>query len=359
MVNSTPNPIKEYYIAYFDILGYKAFFDEQPEKVPELLNAIHDAIRRTTNHIGIANTSPLLHGVAGIDIKAKIFSDNILLCMETSEAQHEQPRLFQFIQIVADIQRGFVNDYGLFVRGAIAKGALSYNDDYVFGQGLIDVVEMEKVAQYPRIVIATSLADFLWAYHACTQDEYNRAIEIENRYKNGEAIPEEEQAFYNQTYSLYMAETYYKRFLDRMIFLWPDNNWILCYINSLDVASVVGEEAKKALLQTIQNISPSDHELLTQQKQDFDNTLARHKIRVEEQLVKFGNNADIATGDVKSAEFKEKTLRKYIWVMALHNMLCDYYQKPEHKILTQCNCDKRFLKMIIEVQSNEAGIQTN
>ena len=82
-------------------------------------------------------------------------------------------------------------------------------------------------------------------------------------------------------------------------------------------------------------------------------------MRVEEQLVKFGNNADIATGDVKSAEFKEKTLRKYIWVMALHNMLCDYYQKPEHKIFTQYNCDKRFLKMIIEVQSNEAGLQAN
>ena len=359
MVNATPNPIKDYYIAYFDILGYKDFFNEQPEKVPELLNAIHDAIRRTTNHIGIANTSPLLHGVAGIDIKAKIFSDNILLCMETSEAQHEQVRLFQFIQIVADIQRGFVNDYGLFVRGAIAKGSLSYNDDYVFGQGLIDVVGMEGAAQYPRIVISTSLAEFLLAYHACTQEEYDRAIEIENRYKKGETIPEEEQVFYNQTSSLYMAETYYKRFLDRMIYLWPDNNWILCYINSLDIASLFGENVKNALLQTIQNLSPSDHELLTQQKQDFDNTLLRHKMRVEEHLVKFGNNADIATDDVKSAEFKEKTLRKYIWVMALHNMLCDYYQKPEYKIFTQCNCDKRFLKMIIEVQSNEAGIQEN
>jgi len=32
MENNKPSPIKEYYIAYFDILGYKAFFAEAPEK---------------------------------------------------------------------------------------------------------------------------------------------------------------------------------------------------------------------------------------------------------------------------------------------------------------------------------------
>ena len=34
MENNTANPIKEYYIAYFDILGYKAFLKELLRKLP-------------------------------------------------------------------------------------------------------------------------------------------------------------------------------------------------------------------------------------------------------------------------------------------------------------------------------------
>ena len=37
MDNNEPKPIKDYYIAYFDILGYKEFFRNSPEKVPDFL----------------------------------------------------------------------------------------------------------------------------------------------------------------------------------------------------------------------------------------------------------------------------------------------------------------------------------
>lgn len=30
-----PDPIKEYYIAYFDLLGYKKFFQSYPDKVKD------------------------------------------------------------------------------------------------------------------------------------------------------------------------------------------------------------------------------------------------------------------------------------------------------------------------------------
>ena len=51
VANSEPNPIKEYYIAYFDILGYKEFFETQPEKVAGFLQIIHEAIQRTNDHM--------------------------------------------------------------------------------------------------------------------------------------------------------------------------------------------------------------------------------------------------------------------------------------------------------------------
>lgn len=74
---------------------------------------------------------------------------------------------------------------------------------------------------------------------------------------------------------------------------------------------------------------------------------------VEERLKEFGSNADIPNGEIRKAEEREKTLRKYIWVMAFHNLVCGVYKKPEYIILTHCNCDSRFLKMTIEVLKEE------
>ena len=95
------------------------------------------------------------------------------------------------MQIIADIQRGFVTEYGLFVRGGIKKGPLSFNDDYVFGQGLIDVVAMEEGAQFPRIVISPDLLAFLKRNHFYTQEEHQRAVETEIKLNNKESVSSE------------------------------------------------------------------------------------------------------------------------------------------------------------------------
>lgn len=359
MVNSTPNPIKEYYIAYFDILGYKEFFKQQPERVPELLNAIHDAVKRTNAHIGIANQSPLMQDVGNIDIHIKIFSDNILLCLEVLDSPVEPVRVLTFLQIVADIQRGFVTEYGLFVRGGIKKGSLSFNEDYVFGQGLIDVVAMEEGAQFPRIVVSPDLLAFLQQNHFYSQEAHQKAVAIEKKLNDKESVSLEEKALYSQI--LFQTQMFWiiQKAVLFLTFQWPDGNWTLCYLNQANASTLFSEAAKSSLMQLLQTTSPSDFQLLSLPAQDFDAVLQLHKTRVEEQLRKYGSNSDIATGDTKAAELREKILRKYTWVMAFHNSICDFYQKPEHKILTRCNCDTRSLKMTIEVLNDETGIQAN
>lgn len=357
MVSSMPNPIKEYYIAYFDILGYKAFFEEQPEKVPELLNSVHDVIRRTKNHIGAANQSPIMSGIGEINILTKVFSDNFLMCMEVTNGQLEQIRLLAFIQIIADIQRGFVAEYGLFVRGCLLKGELSFNNDYVFGKGLIDAVDMEeKVAIYPRIVIDDDLVTFVQDNPLYTQEDFSRAVEIGQRLEKKEEVTADEQTFYMQMCSKVFILQILERAKGILITKWPDGHWIICYLNQVGVSYLFGEAAKDSLLQLIQSVSPADYELASQPQQDFDAVLSLHKARVEEKLRKYGSNKDIEIKKVKDAEVREKVLRKYIWVMAFHNLICDFYQKQKYKIFTSCNCDTRFLKMTIEVQGNEAGV---
>ena len=71
MENNTANPIKEYYIAYFDILGYKAFFEGTPEKAPEFLNIVNSAISNTLATINSANDSQLASQFANMHIQSK------------------------------------------------------------------------------------------------------------------------------------------------------------------------------------------------------------------------------------------------------------------------------------------------
>ena len=47
MVHYKPKPIKSYYIAYFDILGYREFFLNNPDKIPDFLQMIHASIQGT------------------------------------------------------------------------------------------------------------------------------------------------------------------------------------------------------------------------------------------------------------------------------------------------------------------------
>ena len=149
--------------------------------------------------------------------------------------------------------------------------------------------------------------------------------------------------YYAQRWSLIERERAF------LTFYWPDENWILSYLYKIDASTLYSEDEKNKIVEFLQKVSPYDYELFSQSSWNFDENLHLHKIKVEEKLKKFGRNWDISVEDTKEAEFREKILRKYIWVMAFHNCICDLYNKPEHKIATQCNCDPRFLKMVIEV----------
>ena len=47
--------INEHYIAYMDVLGYKAFFKEHPNEVQTFHDRIDEAINRTVRQIGLVN----------------------------------------------------------------------------------------------------------------------------------------------------------------------------------------------------------------------------------------------------------------------------------------------------------------
>ena len=74
MVNYEPKPIKSYYIAYLDILGYREFFHNYPDKTAEFLQMIHASIQGTINKITGANQSVLAASIASMNIDYKILT---------------------------------------------------------------------------------------------------------------------------------------------------------------------------------------------------------------------------------------------------------------------------------------------
>lgn len=348
-MRSKPNQIKEYYIAYFDILGYKEFFKKQSDSVPKLLDSIHNAIEHTNNRIENVNNSPIMNELGNIDIKIKVFSDNILLCMDMLCGKLEQLRLLAFFQIVADIQCGFVNDYALFVRGGICKGTLSFNENYVFGQGLVDVVTMEARAKYPRIIISDDLIEMLGDNRFVSQDDHAKAEKIEKKIINKNSISTEEQQLYSQVLFGVNMNNILQYIASQLVILWPDGKWILSYLNLIDITELIGIDIKKNLMSELKNVSPYDYQLANTKSEGIDISIQKHKEKIEEKLLIYGSNADINLEDSEMAELRESILHKYIWSMAYHNDICERYSKTELKILTRCNCDKRFLKMTIDV----------
>ena len=346
-----PEELKEYYIAYFDILGYREYFKQQPDKIPSLLENINYVINNSRKYIDTINHSPILNNIGAIEIKTKIFSDNFLLCMEVYSGLMESLRLLTFIKIISDIQRSFILDYGLFVRGSIVKGSLSFTEFYVFGQGLIDAVEIEETAIYPRIIISKELVSYFITNEFLSEEEKRKLTDMISSLQQNEQIRDQEHNFnleIQNDIQLYNSLVIISKLL---FFKWKDNNWILSYINMIEKPSIFQNIPTEKIMDLIKNCSPTDYNNLSMSNQSYgiDDILEKHKETVQGQLQKYGNNNDIETGDYKSAESREKILKKYIWVMTYHNLMCDLYNHPEQKILSRCNLDSRFLKNTIEV----------
>lgn len=120
---------KEYYIAYFDILGYKDFFAHASKKqMQDIVSMIYDGISGIKNYLNRFRDFSFMSILENIEVKFIGFSDNFTFAMQVGEGRHEIYRLLAFLSIIADIQRNFILNYGVLVRGGIVKSTAYIND---------------------------------------------------------------------------------------------------------------------------------------------------------------------------------------------------------------------------------------
>ena len=138
------NPLKEHYICYFDILGYRAFFESDTKahknflaKVELTCASIHSVIRNAQ---------------LPIKVNCKTYSDNFLLYFEKSIGESEALKIL--INLIRKISVKLLSELEVLIRGAITVGEFYADEDIVFGEGLVNAVELEeKTAINPRVVI--------------------------------------------------------------------------------------------------------------------------------------------------------------------------------------------------------------
>lgn len=306
-------------------------------------------IKNTKAYIQEVHSSPIVGEFGEIHIQVKVFSDNILLCLERGSTSKECLRFLSFMAITADIQRNFILKYDLFLRGGITIGTLSFNDDFIFGQGLIDAVALEETAIYPQIIIGQAAIDYAEQTHFVKQEELRKACEIQNHINANEHISNDDRAFFNAIMPYTIQENLYFQLQDILIFKAFDGTVILNYLYCIDINIMLGHPFKEQALELVKTISPSDYQKLGNLSPNQKQRLEAHKEHIIQKIKKYGKYDDLDISAVKEANTQEHILKKYLWTLSFHNYVCKKYHLEECMIQSGSTCDIRFMKMTAEI----------
>ena len=150
---------KKYVVAFLDFLGAseKMKSEKESDEFLQKINEIYKFIRRFANKIQRYNIA---------DIKARIFSDNIVFAqqVDNKSRKNNSEKMSPYFSVIAFAYTFMFESMknGLWVRGAITIGDFAINGNFIYGNALVRAYELENSsAIYPRILIDHKLIDFI------------------------------------------------------------------------------------------------------------------------------------------------------------------------------------------------------
>lgn len=325
---NTPNALKDYYIAYFDILGYKQYFIENPDKINVFLESINGCITEFIARTKIANQNIDNLNMAGTGkLEYKLFSDNVLICY--SPEKIDDVSFIAFLKITAEIQDMFINRYQLFIRGGVTIGKLSFNENYIFGAGLIRAVELEGKAKSPRIIVDNNLLCLLSDNDI---DTVPASCVDCSKYKGCSKHKQQLQ-----------EELVFRTIRNSAIRKDADGEWYISYLDETNSSVVIFEQIEAGL--------PYNTEIITQEmilyyrnnKDDFiaQNTeycisrLHNHRKVLFEKATRYGYYTDMDFSKPNVSQHiqeRQNVICKYKWAVDYHNSICDQFKHHDLKI---------------------------
>lgn len=309
----------EYYVAYFDVLGYKEAFKKSEDISAQLVKSIESSIDLMKKIVPIVNESLDESNNEKAEIEYKIFSDNVLICRKKRDYLLSEFDLVTFLRLVATIQRIFFEGYQLIVRGGVTKGPLYLTNDFVGGKALVDAVELEESAVYPRIVVDN-----------CILSDLNPKIQNIFLKKFIETPCQD----------LLVKSTDDKFFLNYII---SYNPWIMFPKDGSQSESVESfEELEKLNKEGRLRIPTYNLECL----KEVSVILRKHKEFVEAMVNEFSQSSNDNTIESE----RVKILKKYLWLVSFHNKICDImYKMPQLKINLKSEFNEQTLAFDVSV----------
>ncbi len=337
-----------HYIAYMDILGYKNYLKTNPEKTEQYLNTILDAVDRVKGNISSFKTVAAEKFQIKGELKLKVFSDNILLCLPVKRGNDEVRRAIAFLLSVALIQRGLVLQHGLIVRGGITTGKLFINDDIVFGQGLVDAVELEKSAEYPCVIVSPETQKYLFGLRHDVADSYQRIKEIVEKEYHQQQISEDEKTFLNENLGYVTKEVYYLNSFKQLIRQYDNENAFINYLFDFSISTILGyrfaEYVGKAATR-----DPEKYKGIVETHENYFDILLAHKDFLIKNIKDYCNYDGIDKNDQNAIQQREKIIKKCVWLLRYHISMCSECGFKMGLFVHKFSCDKDVLRLIVRV----------
>jgi len=346
---------KEYYIAYFDILGYKDFFAHaSKEQIYEIVSMIYDGISGIKSYLDKFSNFNIASIIENIEIKFIGFSDNFTFAMQVGEGQHEIYRLLAFLSIIADIQKNFILNYGLLVRGGIVKSTAFIGDNIIQGKGIIEAVNMEHEAIYPQIIVSTLIYSDIHRLHFLTYAELEYGGSIQKKINEGLELTSDEQKFMVDVQNRYMGELLALTWKDNILMRSNDERPFLNYMYNLDVINYCLNQ--RMPFNEIQNLLQQfmPHISFQIPKNGYaENLIQVHKSILIDKIKKYGNYAGADINNANELCEREKIIKKYIWLWAYHNKVCELYRLLKYQVHIILSMDFRVMKLTISFDERD------
>jgi hypothetical protein len=157
---------KQSIVAFVDILGTKKLVEENGDDA-EIVSKIRSVIEHSVNTAKKSYVSMRL----SLNIKIYTFSDNIAFCVECPNNTSISTCFIYVASIVNNLYWNIMTKCGLMLRGAMTYGKVFADNNFLFGEALVNAHELESsVAIYPRIIIDKIFADII------ESDKFNQRI---------------------------------------------------------------------------------------------------------------------------------------------------------------------------------------
>lgn len=170
--------LKEYIVAFIDLLGFSAMVQHdcerpnQDHRYIEALYAIH------------LKTKKLKKTISGLEITQ--FSDSVVLAIPYSQANY-----ITVVDVISNYQYELL-DSGILCRGGVSYGKHFSTEDFLFSNGMIDAYKIEStIASTPRVIISKELIDLVYPASDLPINEHlileSDGLHFINYMKNGNA----------------------------------------------------------------------------------------------------------------------------------------------------------------------------